>query len=69
MADEPKAKEPAKEVAPVVQVRKKRTVVDETHEKYVSVGYSTVVFRPGQLLDSPHLIQVAQSNGIATREV
>ena len=43
-------------------------VVAERHEVAASVGPTTVIFRPGQHLASPHLIELARINNIATRE-
>ena len=53
---------------PVVTRRAKVVVVDEIAERTIVVVNSSVSFRPGQILDSPHLIQLAQEFGIATRE-
>lgn len=52
-----------------VSPRPKRILVDEMREKAISVGYSTVIFRPGQHLESEHLQRLAKENDIATREV
>ena len=71
MADAPEAKEPVKPavVKPVPPARPKRIYVDEVRDAHVSSGYSTVIFRPGQLLESPHLVELARHNGILLREV
>jgi hypothetical protein len=44
-------------------------VVAERHEVMTSVGPTTVIFRPGQHLASPHLIELARINNIATKEL
>ena len=58
-----------KDAVKVIPERPKRYFVDEARDFAVSVGYSTVVFRPGQRLDSDHLINLAKQNGVAIREV
>ncbi|MDB5093412.1 MAG: hypothetical protein JWO85_1513 [Candidatus Eremiobacteraeota bacterium] len=50
------------------QPRKKRIVVDELRDKAIYVGRSSVIFRPGQLLDSEHMINLAKEHDILTRE-
>jgi hypothetical protein len=43
-------------------------VVDEPREVAISVGHTTVIFRPGQYLESAHLIELATIHNIRTKE-
>jgi hypothetical protein len=67
--DKPASEKFATSAAVEPPKRSKRVVVDEMHEKAVTVGFSTVIFRPNQHLDSEHMIQLAKANNIAVREV
>lgn len=44
-----------------------RIIVDELRDCAISVGYSTVIFRPGQVLDEHHA-QLAREHNILIRE-
>jgi hypothetical protein len=59
---------PSAHVARAPVAHQKRFIVDEEREAYVTVGSSTVVFRPRQVL-SGHLLQLAKDHGILTREI
>jgi hypothetical protein len=61
---DPPAPEAAKPPVPPPYI-----VVAERHEVQTSVGPTTVIFRPGQHLSSPHLIELARINNIATKEL
>jgi hypothetical protein len=58
----------AKEVPKVVTKRPRVIIVDEPVERSIQVLYSTVIFRPGQVLQGDHQIQLAEEHGILIRE-
>lgn len=53
---------------PAQPAKRRTVVVDEPVEKWIQVVHSTVVFRPGEVLNDPHKIRLAEEHGILTRE-